>query len=802
MLKRFIFAALAVVLVMSACAYGSDLPVSYDLRTLGRVTPVRDQEPFGTCWAFGAMAAVESNYLTKYVSNDSSVRIARDVLGDAQSADLSELHLSWYIRNDPDKRKRNTNVMPRTLTLSSLNGATTTTAAAYFTRVDGPVLESSLPYLSIALLRRMGFSPVIPNHWYDTKEYPTYDFLQTLANQQSQDQLANDHVPILPGLKESPRSYDVQLRLTDILFSSKAPVTLSNANNEKTDRLDPEKAKELIMDHGAISISYQAGGSLSDSSAYYVSGDEMNHQVVIVGWDDTYSADKFLWHTQPSQNGAWIVKNSWGNKWGDGGYCYMSYQQPIDEGAAFIVEDYPVDLKVYEHDPLGWCDAYGASADTLYAANVFKVRSDNETLEGISFYTTEAGATVQWQVFYNLGTNKPTLAPYTAGAVSISGTETFPYSGYHTIKMTGTNAVSLTKGTYFSVVLKVTNPTLKYPLIVERKIDGISDFAAVHDYESWFSEDGSDWWDGITALDGRKHIPMNAAIKAFTLNGSGTEVEEDKLTILGKNLDYYMNTVSVKEVRTSDDIKPNSNIPDEPIMTRLIFAPANVSVDENENVSVDLYNAGTKIIYYLVNVTEAHEFVENYEANPDTTYPTGFVPYNPDREYDPLFEEGYEPDVFWLAEDGGEYPVYGPFTTSVDENGYVYLDVQNLDYGEYANESSALGSIPKGYYDFVYTGPQGENSFVGSVELRLAASDFSGPDSGDITSPDIRYVSRDVIRYVSHDVPVVSREVVVQYVSSDSVVGVGSSSSSGCTSGFGLAGLILLSGLAAAMKKR
>ena len=36
------------------------LPSSYDLRTAGRLTPVRDQGSFGTCWAFASMGSLES----------------------------------------------------------------------------------------------------------------------------------------------------------------------------------------------------------------------------------------------------------------------------------------------------------------------------------------------------------------------------------------------------------------------------------------------------------------------------------------------------------------------------------------------------------------------------------------------------------------------------------------------------------------------------------------------------------------------------------------------------------------------
>ena len=42
---------------------GVDLPASYDLRDYQLSTSVKNQDPLGTCWAFAATAAVESNYL-------------------------------------------------------------------------------------------------------------------------------------------------------------------------------------------------------------------------------------------------------------------------------------------------------------------------------------------------------------------------------------------------------------------------------------------------------------------------------------------------------------------------------------------------------------------------------------------------------------------------------------------------------------------------------------------------------------------------------------------------------------------
>ena len=44
--------------------------------------------------------------------------------------------------------------------------------------------------------------------------------------------------------------------------------------------------------------------------------DNLNHAVVIVGWDDNYDKSNFL--QKPKNNGAFLVRNSWGTN--DHGY--------------------------------------------------------------------------------------------------------------------------------------------------------------------------------------------------------------------------------------------------------------------------------------------------------------------------------------------------------------------------------------------------------------------------------------------------------------------------------------------------
>lgn len=65
---------------------GVSLPATLDLRTRGVVTPVKYQNPWGTCWGFSAIAASETSILT-----DLGTTYATSGL------DLSELQLAYFV---------------------------------------------------------------------------------------------------------------------------------------------------------------------------------------------------------------------------------------------------------------------------------------------------------------------------------------------------------------------------------------------------------------------------------------------------------------------------------------------------------------------------------------------------------------------------------------------------------------------------------------------------------------------------------------------------------------------------------
>lgn len=86
------------------------LPSSYDARTLGRISPVKDQGRTGTCWAHAASSSVETAW--KSLRNN--------------FLNLSEMHMAY-------------NAEPGT----DLNtGGNALIAMSYYARLDGPVLET------------------------------------------------------------------------------------------------------------------------------------------------------------------------------------------------------------------------------------------------------------------------------------------------------------------------------------------------------------------------------------------------------------------------------------------------------------------------------------------------------------------------------------------------------------------------------------------------------------------------------------------------------------------------------------
>lgn len=209
-----------------------------------------------------------------------------------------------------------------------------------------------------------------------------------------------------------------------------------------------EPIEEIPDDEGKTYLSF-TGENDSVWAQYTYEINMANHGVTVVGWDNHFSKDNFLADHKPPEDGAWIVRNSWGQDWGMDGYFYLSY---YDQNI-FIPQTY----EFFTPEEFGLNDEEEDSTETattikecilendfmpaenynstlfnmpVYAANIFTVEDDMD-LNSVSALTGDLNAEVTLDV-YRLkdGFKNPTDGEKVANL-----TETFTFAGYHRIML-------------------------------------------------------------------------------------------------------------------------------------------------------------------------------------------------------------------------------------------------------------------------------------------------------------------------------------------------------------------------------
>ena len=126
---------------------------------------------------------------------------------------------------------------------------------------------------------------------------------------------------------------------------------------------DVDAIKQAILTYGPVCAGVYVNSAFSAyrNGVFNTSEDqEVNHGIVLVGWDDNQGA-----------NGVWFLRNSWRESWGEGGYmrieygcsnvgfgaCYVDYAGK-GEGTGPTIVKQPADGAV----PLGWQHVFAVDA--------------------------------------------------------------------------------------------------------------------------------------------------------------------------------------------------------------------------------------------------------------------------------------------------------------------------------------------------------------------------------------------------------------------------------------------------------
>lgn len=497
---------------------GSSLNPRYSLKdTIPKNLIIKNQQLTNSCWAFASISSLETNLALSNYKNGINI---------SKVYDFSERHMEYSTSKTFADGVQN----PIGYNRNVGDGGSWWTAEPYFISGNGAIAESEMPFknnediINISEIQNKTVSSQV----YDTIYFENYEY-------------ADD-------------------------------------NAEKTEIMN--QIKQHIKNYGSVYALMHGGSSNStsydcynnDTGAKYCCNSTLHaadHAVAIIGWDDNYSVENFAKNSQPTSNGAWIIRNSWGerqetnllelkqyiyntypdecnsNGWteaslipdefieqcgytiegdiayilvGDNGLMYVSYEDDnISKELRGIVKaadsvDYD---NIYQYNEYYAINGITTNSKIMLG-NIFEKKSYTEYLTQVSLTTPE---TYTCRVYVN--PNDSSFSKSDLQLVSLKAGESETISaGYHTLEFD--KPIKLT-GNEFAVIIEITSSDYSTSVLLESKVEGDAQFDVVTvENGKCFLAGGHDLenctWEDLGKLTQIKSslIDGDSTIKAFT----------------------------------------------------------------------------------------------------------------------------------------------------------------------------------------------------------------------------------------------------------------------------------------------
>lgn len=505
----------------------------YDSRDYGLITSVKDQEGSSWCWDYALVSAMETSMIKNKVK-------VKNVVSTKDNTDLSEAALAYFFFN-------------RTCTKDPLGLASKDRNITL--APGGEILDT-------------GCNSLVASNFLTTGMGIKQESYYTLDN--AFNRKAINKADAYKGNQAMVKNY------------------YQIATNE-------HQIKAAIMEFGSVNINVRIlDKSMNYHTAALYNRDSIatNHLVTIVGWDDNYSRKNF--NKWPSDDGAWIVKNSWGTDWGDHGYFYMSYEDnAMQEANAIEMQEADKYQNTYFYDGSSateYCSIGNTGKVAVeYTASAKKNRC--ERLEAVSFNTQTGNIDYSIQIYKKLSNKSNPESGKKALKQEIKGTTT--YAGNYMIPVK--ESVILEPGERYSIVISA---SARYDEGSNFGIEGdgtysTMKFEAVNDKNQSFCKwERADAW-----LDLAKENDECLRIKAYTnktnhkkvVFQSGSTIYSTQYIEPGKAAKAP--TVSKKGYQFVKWDKPFDVINEDAVINA-VFTPNHYNVVYNEN-----YGTGTMKIH-------------------------------------------------------------------------------------------------------------------------------------------------------------------------------------------------------------
>lgn len=376
---------------------GETLPSEFDSRDSGILSSVKNQNPWGTCWAFSAIGILESSLIQQGIASRNSI-------------DLSERHLAYFTYHTGYDR------------LGNASGDTVTTSSDSYYLENG----GNAYYAAMRLM-----------NWQGAAAESSYPYSNSSQ---------------LPADLDTDSGQDDAYHMRNCYFLDTKVNDAETIRNVKT-LVKQYGCVEWSYYHSDSYYNY-------NTKAYYNNSvNSTNHAIVIVGWDDSYSKDNFK--TAPEKDGAWIVRNSWGSSWGEDGYFYISYEDislGAGNGASVMIAD-TADNYDNNYFNSNTC-YYNYSGYYGKAAQVYQVKglsAGKEELKAVSFMLGSTNTDYEIQIYKNPELIDGVVKDPESGTAMLESrvTGSTSYAGVYTVELP--DPVTFEADDYMAVVIYFPN---------------------------------------------------------------------------------------------------------------------------------------------------------------------------------------------------------------------------------------------------------------------------------------------------------------------------------------------------------
>lgn len=465
---------------------------------------IKNQEETNSCWTFGSLASLETNLALKNYYSGNTAKVY----------DFSERHMEYAT----SRNFLNGEVNPIGFNREINSGGNFYLYNAYLTNGTGAINESEMPFkneVNLINLSEIQNKEVV-TQVYDIKEFPEY-------------------------------------KTTDDLTQIK------------------QQMKEHIKNCGAIEVGIHGANLLSEKSynnktgAIYCDNSStypIDHSVAVIGWDDNYDKNNFNEELRPKNNGAWIIKNSWGteniitfddlktvifkqykndcidNGWdeaskipdnvienflnenefneengyiiqdrkviekiGDNGIMYVSYEDAniYSQMAGISLASDTVNYdNIYQYNEYGYSYSLLCNENKMYIGNVFY--KNTTQIEDLTEVAISTLEEVTCKVYVNPNGTSKNKEDLQLVQLKAGESETFG-AGYHTLEFLEPIRI---KGDSFTVVIEMQSFKNKINIPVEAKIEKtIYEYVEIENNKCYFTtEDGynNNDWESFSAL--------------------------------------------------------------------------------------------------------------------------------------------------------------------------------------------------------------------------------------------------------------------------------------------------------------